>query len=92
MREFEWDDANVDHIAAHDVEPEEAEEALDDPMRVALSAYNTPSERRRAIAGSTLDGRLLYVVYTPRRGRLRVVTARDASEAERRSYRRRSRR
>jgi hypothetical protein len=31
--EYDWDDENVRHIARHDVEPYEAEEAVEDPRR-----------------------------------------------------------
>jgi uncharacterized DUF497 family protein len=64
---FDWDEANEEHIALHGVTPEEAEEALTDTHRVGAPAYNTPNERRQAALGATLDGRVLYVVYTLRR-------------------------
>jgi len=31
--EYDWDAENVRHIARHDVEPYEAEEAVEDPRR-----------------------------------------------------------
>ena len=85
---FDWDDANVDHIARHPVRPDEAEEALTDPRRIGVSAYDADNERRRAVLGATIDGRLLFVVFTIRRGKLRVVAARDATTVQRRHYRR----
>lgn len=87
--EFDWDDANTEHIARHAVHPEEAEEAVTDPDRVGAPAYRAQNgERRQAITGQTEDGRLLTVILTRRDDLLRVVTARDASESERRAYRR----
>ena len=84
---FDWYDANIDHIAGHNVRPEEAEEALTDPRRVGMPAYNTSSETRWAMIGATPDERLLFVVFT-RRGRLiRVIMARDVDARERRRYR-----
>ena len=53
---FEWDDANVDHIARHDVRPEEAEDALTDPLRIGAPAYAAEGERRWAILGATIAG------------------------------------
>jgi uncharacterized DUF497 family protein len=50
---FDWDEANIDHIADHDVAPFEVEEAFTDPDRIAAEAYNTPTERRRALTGAT---------------------------------------
>jgi uncharacterized protein len=86
--EFDWDEANEEHIARHDVTPEEAEEALTDPRRIGAPAYNVGTERRRAVLGATIDGRVLFVVFTIRRGKLRVVAARDATTTQRRRYRR----
>lgn len=85
---FEWDDGNLDHIEIHGVTAEEAEEAILDPRRRPASAYSTETEQRRALVGMTENGRILYVVYTMRSGRTRVVTARNATQAERRQYRR----
>jgi uncharacterized protein len=86
--EFEWDDGNVDHIARHGVSTDEAEEALADPHRLGTSAYSVGRERRSALIGATQDGRVLLIVYTWRSGAIRVVTARDADQAQRRRYRR----
>ncbi len=85
---FEWDDHNVEHLATrHDVEPWEAEDAMYDPARIGAPAYNVRGERRWALLGMTETGRILLVVFTRRRGRVRVVMARDAEDPERRRYR-----
>ncbi len=76
---FDWDDANVDHIARHGITTDEAEEALLDRHRVGVPAFRVASERRRAILGTTVAGRYLVVVYTIRHGQVRVVTERDAT-------------
>ena len=86
--EFEWDDDNIGHIARHNVEPWEAEEALLDPGRIGAPAYNVRSDHRRAMLGATEAGRIIFAVFTRRRGRVRVVMARDASTKEKRRYRR----
>jgi uncharacterized DUF497 family protein len=62
--------------------------ALTDPRRISVPAYSTGSEQRRALLGATIDGRVLFVVYTMRREKLRVVAARDATTAQRRRFRR----
>ena len=87
---FEWDDANVEHIAEHDIYPEEAEDVMTDARRVNMGAYNTPTEKRRAVVGKTSGGRYLFVAFTRRQGLFRVVTARDVKESEKRLYRRRA--
>lgn len=87
--EFDWDTANIEHIARHGVEPEEAEEAVSDSRRVKAPAYHAENgERRQAVTGKTEDGRLLTVVMTVRNEFYRVITAREANATERRAYRR----
>lgn len=84
---FDWDEANIAHIARHAVSPAEAEQVLSDPARVASQAYNKDGELRAAITGATVSGRMLTVIVTVRPGRgLRVVTARPARRNERKDY------
>ena len=85
---FEWDEHNIMHIAEHGVEPEEAEDALQDPDLVNAAPRRVPTEPRWAAIGATAAGRVLFIVYTRRRGRFRVATARDATMGEKRRYRR----
>ncbi len=86
---FDWDEANLEHIARHGVSPLEVEEAVTDPRRLGVPAYNLRGEVRWAVLGATEAGRVLFVVLTRRHGRIRVVTARDATPREKRRYRRR---
>ncbi len=85
---YDWDEANEEHIALHGLEPEEVEEAMEDPNRFFIPTYNIPTERRYGLVGATAGGRIIRVVYTLRNGGYRVITAYDASKPERRRYRR----
>lgn len=85
---FRWDDANIDHIARHGLEPEDAEEALLDPEGVRAPAYNSGNEKRTGFIGATEAGRILFVVYTYGGDDIRVVSAFDANVSQKRSYRR----
>jgi len=87
--DFDWDDANIEHIAEHRLTPDEVEEAFFDAARVPSPAYTVGKERRRGVVCATSAGRLLIVITTRRGERIRVVTARDATESEQRQYRRR---
>jgi len=87
--EFDWDDANIEHIALHGIEPEEAEEAATDPQRIAAPAHRAQNgERRQGVTGKTEGGRILTVILTRRGDLFRVVTAREANTTERSNYRR----
>jgi hypothetical protein len=71
---FDWDDANVTHIAEHDVAPEEAEEViLGDPLDVEFDIVD--GEERWSYVGETEDCRFLWATITLRGKRMRVVTA-----------------
>jgi len=78
MLEFDWDSANLSHIALHSVAREEAEEVLLGPA-FELDTYTVDEEERIEEVGATGRGRILKVVSTVRNGRVRVVTAYDAS-------------
>ena len=71
------------------MEPEEAEEALLDPQRISRDVYNIAGEHRRGAVRRSEAGRILFVVFTIRRARVRIITARDATLVEKRRYRRR---
>lgn len=84
---FDWDNANIEHIAEHGLEAEDVEEAFTN-RTLPAAAYNVPGEKRFALLGETDAGRILYVVYTKRAPYLRVATARDATRSEKRRYKR----
>jgi len=77
---FEWDDANLGHIARHQVSPEQAEQVIEnDPLDLEAEAVN--GEERTTSIGCTLRNRFLVVVTTLRGTRVRVVTAFPAPKA-----------
>jgi uncharacterized protein len=82
---FDWDEANVAHIAEHNVEPIEAEEILTgNPLDVGYSVRN--GEIRIRQVGETSKGRILLVVSTLRGQLTRVITAHPTSRLLRRTY------
>ena len=74
--EFDWDEANIGHVARHQVRPEEAEQViLNDPLDLGLEIVE--GEERYLNLGATTQSRVLLVVTTWRGDRVRVVTAFD---------------
>ena len=82
---FDWDVHNVGHVAAHDVMPQEVEEAVR-ARHVIIPAASKTGEKRWKLLGKTALGRYLVVVFTIRRRRFRTVTAYTMNQAERKIY------
>lgn len=75
--EFDWDDANIEHLARHDVLPAEFEQAmLNDPEDLHYDSVE--GEDRFHSVGMTNGGRLLFLSWTVRWEKVRAVTAFDA--------------
>lgn len=84
-----WTEASVDHIARHQVDPGEVEEAVQHPYWTFPGKGNTT-----VLLGRTCAGRYLAVVIvdcTAREGANYVVTAREMTLAERRAFKRKVR-
>lgn len=86
--EFEWDDQKAQqNIEKHGVTFEEAAEVFFDPFYQYGDA--TPAgihEQRDFILGYSVTQRLLLVVYTERKQRTRIMSARLATRPERKLY------
>jgi uncharacterized DUF497 family protein len=82
---FDWDVHNVGHVARHEVQPEEVEEAVERP-HVIIPARDMRGEKRWKLFGRSGAGRYLVVVFAIRDDRLRPVTAHTMNERERKIY------
>ncbi len=83
--EFEWDDENQKHLAAHRVVPAEFEQVLlNDPIDLTFD-WIRGEERYRSV-GCTDGGRVLTVVWTIREGKVRAITAFPASLADKKVF------
>jgi len=84
---FDWDQANTDHIARHRIAPAEAEQVISGAS-LPIETEDRGGEERHTELGQTAAGRLLVVVWTWRRRRIRVVTAFPATGRWRTLWRR----
>ena len=85
---FEWDAGNSDkNWRNHQVRQAEAEQVLlNRPMVVAADLTHSRVEARFFTLGRTDSFRHLAIVFTTRGKRVRVISARPMSRAERRAY------
>ena len=82
---FDWDAANIAHIAEHEASPEEAEQTmLGEPLDVGFDVVN--GEERWSYLGETNEGLILRVFITMRGERIRVLTAFEPSRYQKRIY------
>ncbi len=85
---FEWDKDNQDkNWLKHRVHFRECEEIFSRlPLLVSVSAGRSAREIRFQALGKTAQDRLLFLVFTVRNNKLRVISARDMSRKERKIY------
>ena len=85
---FEWDAGNSDkNWRSHQVRQAEAEQVLlNRPVVFATDLEHSRAEARFFTLGRTDSGRHLAIVFTTRGTRVRVISARPMSRAERRAY------
>jgi uncharacterized protein len=85
---FDWDEGNWSkNQDKHGVTPPECEEIFfNAPLVVGDDEGHSTEENRYFALGRTDSDRLLFIVYTVRRDRIRVISARDMSRKERAVY------
>jgi uncharacterized DUF497 family protein len=88
LESFEWDAGNSDkNWRNHRVRQAEAEQVLlNRPVLFAADLEHSRAEARFFTLGGTDAGRHLTVVFTTRGSRVRIISARPMSRAERRVY------
>lgn len=87
---FQWDAGHSDKSRIkHGVSRAEAEQVFfNQPLVLALDATHSRNEERLFAPGKTNAGRLLFEAFTIRGELIRVISARDMSASERRSFER----
>ena len=84
---FDWDGHNQDKsLIKHQVTMNEAEEAFFD---LSKQEYPDPghseNELRKIVVGKTKRGRLPFIVYTIRKEKVRIISARDLNKTKERN-------
>ncbi len=81
---FQWDEGNtLKNWKKHGVSNSECEEIFfNQPLVVADDEKHSGREKRCFALGKSGDGRRLFVVFTIRKEKIRVISARDMSKKE----------
>lgn len=85
---FEWDEENLyKNIGKHSVYDTEAEQTFfNHPLVVKRDIKHSREEERYYALGRTTHNRLLFIAFTVRSDRIRVISARDMTKREVRVY------
>jgi len=85
---FEWESEKATtNLRKHGIAFETGCEIFFDPFLRMLDPENLDGQIREAIIGLTMNWKLIYVVYTMRKGDIfRIISARSVTKYERRLY------
>ena len=88
---FDWDKGNLEkNLRKHHVAAQEAEELFANEPLIARrdDHHSTNSEERMQALGRTKAGRLLFIAFTLRNHKIRVISIRDMTPQEEKAYER----
>lgn len=85
---FDWDEGNQEkNWKRHKVHAAECEEMFfNKSFLIHVDRMHSKTEQRFHALGQTDKKRRLFVAFTMRRNKIRVISARDQSDRERREY------
>lgn len=85
---FDWDESNRDkNREKHEVLASECEEVFFNlPLLLQSDDTHSQKEPRYYVLGHTIAGRRLFIAFTVREDKIRVISARDMSKKERKIY------
>jgi uncharacterized DUF497 family protein len=85
---FQWDRGNAaKNLVKHRVVDQECEEAFfDQNKKIFKDVLHSENEERLILLGQTKSGRILFIVFTVRSEKIRVISARDLNRKERHLY------
>ena len=86
--DYEWDDDKAaENLRKHRVDFEEAASIFDDDLMITEADWVHSEEEDRYVSlGLSSKNRLLVVIYTERVRTIRIISAREPTAKEKRSY------
>jgi len=87
-QDFEWDEGNIKkNWERHGVSHIECEEIFfNKPIIVKKDEFHSIREDRYFVLGKTDTGRMLFIVFTLRGNKIRIISARDMKRKEKKIY------
>ncbi|MCL5797667.1 MAG: BrnT family toxin [Patescibacteria group bacterium] len=87
-KSFEWDKGNFDKsYHKHGISPNESEEIfLDEELKILKDIRHSQKEERFIALGTVFSGKKLFVVFTLRGEKIRIISVRPMNKKERENY------
>lgn len=88
QKKFDWDKGNLDKsYLKHGITPNQAEEAfLDEAAIILKDVAHSQKEARFLLIGKPSGRKVLFIVFTIRNEKVRIISARAADKKEVRRY------
>jgi len=86
---FSWDKGNINkNLIKHQVKDKKSEEAFFNlPLIVSFDEkHSTKTEKRFQALGKTNQEKKLFIIFTIRKNKIRIISARKQNKNERRRY------
>lgn len=85
---FDWDQGNsIKNLVKHSVTVQESEEVFtNQPLAIALDEKHSFAERRFLALGRTNNNRKLFLSFTIRNDKVRIISIRDMNKKETKIY------
>ena len=85
--EFEWDErSQAKSLVKHRITKIEAEEAFFRDKLIQPDERHRRTEPRFGMYGQADKGKILFIAFSIRKGRIRIISARPANKKERETY------
>lgn len=84
---FDWDEGNLRKMTKHLINDKEGESAFYDARKIIrYDSQHSDEELRYVCIAKSNQNRILFVVFTIRAGKIRIISARKANKKEERAY------
>lgn len=85
---FEWDTGNRGkNFKKHGITDGESEESFFDPeKKISKDKLHSGNEERHILIGQTRQRRILFVVFTKRKNKIRIISSRPLNKKEKHLY------
>ena len=85
--EFQWDEGNgLKNFTKHGITREQSEQVFFNPYVLKPDKRHSNREDRFNLIGKTDSGKVLFMSFTVRSNKIRIISARPADKKERKTY------